>query len=160
MPIIKQLARVWLSLVFLALIPGVGQAAEPLAEKRPSSQELNKRREELKKLSPEEREAKLKEWRETNAGPARQEWEKRREEFNKLPPAEREAKRLEIRSRLEKRIAELRVRQTNSTLSTEDAKRLERSEQLLKRFEQNGPGLSGAERPAKREDAAPRPPEK
>ena len=145
MQVIKHLASVVFSLVLLAVIPGLGRSAEPLAEKRPGSGE---------------RETKPKDTGKTNAGPAKPEWEKRRDEFNKLPPVEREAKRVEIVGRLEKRIAELRTRQTNSTLSAEDAKRLERSEQLLKRFEQNGPGQSAGVLPGKHEDAAPRPPEK
>ena len=145
MQVIKQLASVIFSLALLAVIPGSGHSAEPLAEKRPGSGE---------------REAKPRDAGKTNAGPAKAEWEKRRDEFNKLPPAEREAKRLEIKSRLEKRIAELRSHQTNNTLSAEDTKRLERNEQLLKRFEQNGPGLGAGARPAKHDAAAPRPPEK
>ena len=147
MQVIKHLASVAFSLALLAVIPGLGRSAEPLTEKRPGSGE---------------RETKPKDVGKTNANPAKPEWEKRRDEFDKLPPEEREAKRHEIRCRLEKRITELRVRQTNSTLSAEDTKRLERSEQLLKRFEQNGPGLGGENLPAKpqREEAAPRPPEK
>lgn len=143
----KHGASVLLSLLLLALISGAGRAAEPVTEKHSGT---NKN---------------IKESRDKNGAPSKDgknEWEKRRDEFNKLPPAEREAKRLEIKTRLEKRITELRVRQTNSTLSTEDTKRLERSEQLLKRFEQNGPGLGGDNLPAKpqREEASPRPPEK
>ena len=142
---IKHRTSAWLSLLLLTVIFGVGRAAEPIAEKHSGTNEN------------------VKESRDKIGAPGKDgknEWEKRREQFEKLPPAEREAKRLEIKTRLEKRIAELRVRQTNSTLSAEDTKRLERSEQLLKRFEQNGPGLGGADRPGKREDAAPRPPEK
>ena len=145
--VIKHWASVLLSLLLLALIVGAGRAAEPITEKHSGTNEYSKESREKKGAPSKD---------------SKSEWEKRRDEFNKLPPAEREAKRLEIKTRLEKRITELRVRQTNSTLSTEDAKRLERSEQLLKRFEQNGPGLGGENLPGKpkREEAAPRPPEK
>jgi acyl-CoA reductase-like NAD-dependent aldehyde dehydrogenase len=71
---------------------------------------LEKRREEWRKLTQEERNAKLKEMRERSM-------EKRREEFNKLTTEEREAKRKELRERLEKRLGELRAKQTNGTIT-------------------------------------------
>jgi C4-dicarboxylate-specific signal transduction histidine kinase len=61
--------------------------------------------------------------------------ERRREEFNKLTPEEREAKRKELKERLEKRIAELRAKQTNGTLNAQETRELERREQILKRFD-------------------------
>jgi hypothetical protein len=74
--------------------------------------------------------------RKTNSGPSREERDKRREEFNKLTPEEREAKRKEIKGRLEKRICELRSKQTNATITTQETRELERREQILKRFDQ------------------------
>src|SRR4051794_31316856 len=71
--------------------------------------------------------------RKTNSGPARTDWEKRLE---KMTPEEREAKRNELKERLEKRIADLRAKQTNSTITPQETRELERREQILKRFEQ------------------------
>jgi hypothetical protein len=78
-------------------------------------------RDEKKKLSPEER---------------AKEAVKRREEFNKLTPEQKEAKRKEFKARLEKRVNELRCKQTNGVLSNEELRELQRRETLLKRFEQ------------------------
>ena len=69
--------------------------------------------------------------------PNREEAEKRKENWKKLSPEEREAKRKEIKERLEKRITELRVKQTNQTITATEVRELGRSEQILKRFEQN-----------------------
>jgi len=104
----------------------------------PSRDDSEKRKEEWNKLSPEEREARAREWRKTNAAPARSDWEKRREALKNMSPEERAAKRKEIKGRLEKRIAELRAKQTNATLSAQEARELERREQILKRFEPEG----------------------
>ncbi len=89
-----------------------------------------------RKLAAEQGEAVAKDGRKTNANPSREERDKRREEFNKLSPEEREAKRKEIKGRLEKRICELRSKQTNATLSSQEVRELERREQILKRFDQ------------------------
>lgn len=77
-----------------------------------------------------------KDGRKTNTGPSREERDKRREVFNKLSPEEREAKRKEIKARLEKRICELKTRQTNTTITAAEVRELERREQILKRFDQ------------------------
>ena len=91
--------------------------------------------------------------------PAREESDKRKEEWKKLSPEEREAKRAEIKGRLEKRICELRTKMTNNTLSAQESHELSRSEQILKRFEPNGPRPKG-ERTMTNAPAAPAPPEK
>ncbi|HEY0548698.1 MAG TPA: hypothetical protein VGF13_03795, partial [Verrucomicrobiae bacterium] len=67
----------------------------------------------------------------------REETEKRKENWKKLSPEEREAKRKEIKARLEKRIVDLRVKQTNEVITASEVRELARSEQILKRFEQN-----------------------
>lgn len=69
--------------------------------------------------------------------PGREESEKRKDNWKKLSPEEREAKRKEIKARLEKRIVDLRVKQTNDTITVIETRELARSEQILKRFEQN-----------------------
>src|SRR4051812_39002223 len=90
----------------LACVIGVVRGDEP-AEKHSTGEQSEKRKEEGKKISPEEREAKMKEGRRTNAAPAREELEKRREQLKNMTAEERAAKRKEIKGRLEKRIAEL-----------------------------------------------------
>ena len=133
----KHFSTVLLSLLLLATGGAWSRAAEEPSDKRPTREEMEKRREELKKLSPEERDAKLKELRDKFGWPPREEPDKRRESPSKITSEERESKRKELKGRLEKRIAELRARQTNSVNAAEDARELERCEQILKRFEQN-----------------------
>jgi len=145
---------------FLGASPVGLLAGDAPSEKPPASRELAKRREEWQKLTPEEREAKLKEWRKTNGSPARAELDKRREQFKNMTPEEREAKRAEIKARLEKRIAELREKQTNATLSPSEQHELMRREQVLKRFQQQGAQGPSVQRPVPREPAAPPPPER
>lgn len=77
----------------------------------------------------------------------REDSEKRKENWNKLTPEERETKRKEIVARLEKRISELRTKQTNATITTVEARELVRSEQIRKRFEQNLSAAGKTERP-------------
>lgn len=90
--------------------------------------------------------------------PGREEMEKRKEEWKKLSPEEREAKRKEIKGRLEKRICELKTRQTNTTITAQETHELSRSEQILKRFEQSGPFSPRGERAVTNAPAAPEPP--
>ena len=153
-----------ITIIWLCVFNGAGiamlRAGDQPPEKHPGREEFEKRREEWQKLSPEERDAKIKEWRRTNSGPARTEWEKRREQFKNMSPEEREAKRAELKVRLEKRIAELRSKQTNATITPPELRELERREQVLSKFQQAGPGAPSIERPAAREPAAPPPPEK
>jgi hypothetical protein len=91
--------------------------------------------------------------------PSREEAEKRKENWKKLSPEEREAKRKEIKARLEKRITDLRAKQMDGTITTPETRELARSEQILKRFEQNA-AAAKAERSKSNEPAAPAPPEK
>lgn len=65
--------------------------------------------------------------------------EKRREQLKNMSPEERAAKRKEIKARLEKRIAELRAKEKNATITAQESRELERREQILKRFETEGP---------------------
>jgi hypothetical protein len=103
-------------------------------------EELERRREELKKLPPAEREAKIKELRE-------QFLERRKA----MTVEERKAKRQEIKGRLEKQLGLLREKKTNGTLTAQEARRLERLETVGKRFKQaeSAPpeGADGAKAP-------------
>ena len=91
--------------------------------------------------------------------PSREEAEKRKENWKKLSPEERESKRKEIKARLEKRIAELRAKQSDETITAPETRELARSEQILKRFEQNN-AAAKPDRPKPDEPAATPPPEK
>lgn len=108
-------------------------AGDDDSPKRSNREPPEKLREQWKKVSPEERDARMKEWRKTNSA-WRVEGEKRRES-RRMSPEERAAKRQEIKGRLEKRIAELRARQVAGALTSQERRELERREQVLKRFE-------------------------
>jgi hypothetical protein len=121
----------------LAVFAGSLRADDPV--KNPARLEGDKRLEDARKTLSEETIAKTKQAFGTNGIPVRPprvEGERRREQLKNMTPEERAAKRKEIRGRLEKRIAELRSKQTNATLSAQETRELERREQILKRFEQ------------------------
>jgi succinate dehydrogenase/fumarate reductase flavoprotein subunit len=103
---------------------------EDLRERNPEAfrrlrAELERRREELKNLPPAEREAKIKEIRERFA-----------ERRKAMSIEERKAMRQEIKGRLEKQLTALREKKTNSTLTAQEARRLERLETIGQRFKQ------------------------
>src|SRR5436190_501064 len=141
----------WFSIILLSALFGAGlislRAAEEPSNGPVSRDGSERRREERKPLSLEDRESKMKEPRKTNGGLSRAESEKRREQLKNMTPEERAAKRNEIKGRLEKRIGELRARQTNATITVQEMRELERREQILKRFERDGPALPRIERP-------------
>lgn len=91
--------------------------------------------------------------------PAREEGGKRKEDWKKLSPEEREAKRVEIKGRLEKRICELRTKQTNNTITAQEIRDLTRSVEILQRFETNRPPVLRGERALTNTPAAPAPPQ-
>jgi hypothetical protein len=126
------------AILIFVLLPATALLArgDDVPEKRSNREPSEKRREEWNKLPPEEREARMKEWRKTNGVAPRTESEKRRDFLKNMSPEERAAKRLEIKGRLEKRIAELQLQKVNGTLTAQEGRELERREQVLKRFEQ------------------------
>jgi len=87
--------------------------------------ELERRREELKKLPPAEREAKIKEIRERFV-----------ERRKAMSVEERKAKRQEIKGRLETQLSALREKKTNGTITAQEARRLERLATIGQRFKQ------------------------
>lgn len=87
-----------------------------------------KHQEELKGLSPEERQAKMRELRKQDAA--------KRPNLKGLTLEERQAKRKEMRERLQKQLDELRQKRTEGTLTETEKKRLERMEEVARRFEQ------------------------
>lgn len=146
--------------MFTAGICRVSLAGEEPASQppKPTAEEL---REQLKNLSPAEREAKLKELRErySRSAPDRETSEKRREELKKLPPAERQAKlrewrqstgsnapvvrgftpaeraakRKELRARLQERMSQVR---TNQLLSAAERKKIfDRMQEVARNFD-------------------------
>jgi tellurite resistance protein len=138
----------WLITLLLSALLAASVAvarADESADKRSRQNESEKRKKEEKGLIKGERESR--EARKTNNAPARGDWEKRREQMKHMSPEERIAKRKEIKARLEKRIAELRARQSNGTLSPQETRELERREQILKRFESENQGGTRIERP-------------
>ena len=120
-----------------------------------------------KELSPEERQARILDYKRRHKDPlfSRAEIEARRQELRNLPPEERRARIREwreknggLRFRLEGQLLELRQKRDEGTLTTEDARRLERLEVLSKRFDQ---ARRQSNRPSKQarppQDAPPNP---
>jgi hypothetical protein len=119
-------------------------------------------RERAKKLSPEERQKLVREFREKHGlvGTNRSEWEKRREELKALPPAEREAKlkelrqeiqqgrrqfkllssedretkRKEMKQRIDAQVTELQKLKTAGTITEPEGRRLDRMQQMSERL--------------------------
>jgi hypothetical protein len=69
-----------------------------------------------------------------------------RSDVRGLSPEERDAKRKEMRERMQKQLAELRKKKADGTLSEAEKKRLERMEEVNKRFEQAGARASSTNR--------------
>jgi hypothetical protein len=88
----------------------------------------------------------MKEWREKNNGPA--------PSLRDMPPEERQAKRDEIKQRLLQRLEEFRKKKADGTITQPESRQLERMEEMVKRFEQGGPGV-GTGRPAGPDGATP-----
>jgi PERQ amino acid-rich with GYF domain-containing protein len=99
------------------------EALEKLREKR--REEVERRRDEVKKLPPEERQGKMKELRERAV-----------ERRKTMTREEMIAKRQEIKSRFERQLGALRQKQTDGTLTAQESKRLQRLETIAQRFKQ------------------------
>lgn len=113
----------------------------------------------------EEREKKLKEYREKQKQkqPSPEAIAKLREELKNLPPEERAARIKEFRerqkaaaaanpetdpqakmkARFEKRIGDLRKKKADGTITEDESKQLERGEKMVKRVGKKGPETSG-----------------
>jgi hypothetical protein len=111
--------------VALAVSPTGRAAEEGASGQKPNEPKQEKRREEFKNLSPEERRTK---------------WREEREKREAWTPEQREAKRKELRERFEKRLADLKKKKTDGTLTEQEAKQLEQMEQMKKRLQQFGRG--------------------
>ena len=135
-------------------VPQVIQAEDAKPEGQPSREEI---REKLKNLTPEEREAKMKEFREKHPEGAGNQ-EKRREEMKKmakelgldpeelknLPEDERRAK---VKAAADKKITELQKKKADGSITDAEKETLEKLEMRKKFMEQRrgegGPGGRG-----------------
>jgi hypothetical protein len=100
-----------------------------------NAREAERIREELAKLPPAEREARLTELKQKNPDVAAI-LIKKREESRKLTPQEREARMKEWRGKMEAVLEQLRRKKANGTLTAEEAKRLQRMEETSKRIDE------------------------
>jgi hypothetical protein len=108
----------------------------------PSREEMEKARESWRNLSPDEREAKLKEWRKRRGSG--------HPDFRNLSAEEREAWHQEMRSRFEQQLKELRRKKAEGQLNSEEQRQLKRMEEISVRFSKTGAGNgSTAAPPAK-----------
>ena len=110
----------------------VPKASPPRAEPLPpkpalTREEWERRQAELKGLSPEERRARIREWRRQRVA--------NRPEVQKLTPGERAVKRREFREQLDHEIATLRRKKETDGLLPVESRRLKRLEELSRRFE-------------------------
>jgi hypothetical protein len=141
-------------------------AAETTVTNAPAVPRISREqlREQIKNLTPEERAARLKQWREQNAALSTNELDRRRELLKALTPAEREAKlrewrqrgvagtnslrtapaklsqeqreakRKEIQQRVQGEFEKLRQKEADGTISDEEKIRLRRVEAIRKRL--------------------------
>ena len=86
----------------------------------PSAPEKKTIREELPKLTPEERQAKLKE---------------RREKQQKMTTEQREAQRKVWRERMDKKVEDLKKKKADGTITPQEEKQLERVQEMIRRGE-------------------------
>ncbi len=111
----------FLALSVLLFLTGAGAPVGLRAAEPPPPPEKKPTYEELQKMTPEERRAKLKELR-----------DKRTEN---LTPDQKEARRKMVRERVQKRIDELKKKQAEGTLSEAESRQLEVWQQRLKRLD-------------------------
>jgi Heavy-metal resistance len=174
-----------LTLGLLLAAPAVFAAEEPDPTPPANRPDPAALRERAKKLSPEQRQKMMREFRDRNgtSGTNRTEWEKRREELKKLPAAERsaklkelrkeiqqgrdkasqlsaeerDAKRSELKTRIDGQIAELQKRKAEGVLSESEQRRMERMEQMSKRLGR-GPSAKQGQKGAPAKDGEVLPP--
>lgn len=119
----------------LALLLGAGASGWVHAAETPAAPVNRPTREELQKMTPEERKARLKQWQDAQKS---------------LTAEQREAQRKAWRERLEKRVEDLKKKKAEGTITDQEKQQLDRLEQWLKRMDQSGAGAPAtpAERPA------------
>ena len=115
-------------------------------EGRPNREEL---REKFQNLSPEEREAKRKEFMEKRGDEmkkAAKDLGLDPEELKKLSPEERRAK---VKEAADKKITELQKKKADGTITDSEKEALQKLEQRKKFAEEHGPGFRPGNRPEK-----------
>ena len=145
----------------VSVIHAAAQGEKPVEPPEPAATVEN-----AKTPTAEEREKKLKEFREKQKQVSPEAIAKLREQLKNLPPEERAARLKEfrerqkaaslpnpdadpqakMRARFEKRIGDLRKKKTDGTITDDETRQLERGEQMLKRG-----GKKGAENAERRE---------
>lgn len=128
-------------------------------------------REQWQKLTPEEREAKIKEMREKRGlPPVNAEMQKRREEWQKLTPEERRVKMQELRNQrtnapaqnqvreerrvaFQKQLAELRAKKADGSITPPETARLEQLERAEKFMQERPAPAQPAPAPAAQPEA-------
>ena len=131
-------------------VPQLTRGDDAKPTERPNREEL---REKLQNLSPEEREAKMKEFREKHPE-ATANFEKRRdeamkdlglnpEELKKLPESERREK---IKEAAEKKLAELKKKSADGTITDSEKQMLTNLERREKMMKEHPGGFGGRQR--------------
>jgi ribosomal protein L29 len=141
-------------LIWLAAPTGL-LAQESDQPARPNRQGLA---EQLKNLTPEERRAKLQEWRGKHGAQRPEAFEKLREELKNMSPEERQARIKELRdkhaagtapeqfkglapeerrAKIKEKLAELRRKQADGTITPHEEELLKRAEERIKGLEEN-----------------------
>lgn len=121
----------------LACLLLTGAAHFVRAAEVPAGQEKRPTREDWQKMTPEQREAKMKELREKR---------------QVLTPEQREAQRKVWRERMDKRIEELKKKKADGTITTQEEQVLKRMEEMVKRWDQVGSPQTPRTTPAKPAD--------
>lgn len=124
------------------------RAADTPASTTESPSSRDELREKLKKMTPEERQAALKEWREKHpeaAAKIRDE-RKARQASQDLTPEQREARMKERRAAAEARVADLNKKKAAGTITPQETQQLERMEKALKDGPRVPPRKTNAEK--------------
>jgi hypothetical protein len=153
-------------------------AAKPADAKAEEKADKQKLKEDWQKLSPEERQAKMKEWREKHPDQQRPQFDSEKgraerqqlakdigldpEKLKDMPPEERMAK---VREAADKKMTELKEKKDKGTLTEQEKQLMTRLEDLKKRFQdgrRNRENTDGAADPrdARKPQVQPPSPEK
>lgn len=119
-----------MALVFVGSAGMVWTAEQDGAQDKPPS------REELQKLTPEERQARMKEWRGKQ---------------KTMTPEQREAQRKVWQERMGKKIEDLKKKRTEGSITPQEEQSLRRLEENMKRWQESG-GTGSTNKPSGRRD--------
>lgn len=124
----------------LALLVTAGALGSLRGADTPAAPEKRPTREEWQKLTPEERQVKIKEWQEKRKA---------------ITDEQREAQRKVWRERMEKTIEELKKKKADGTIAPDEQKKLERMEQMMKKWaelSEKQPSDKAPEKPSPKPD--------